>query len=74
MAQYTPKRKYTKKPTASKKIVKKIVKKEVIVPETTQVVTEETISKPPAAKLSVWQKIKETFKKWIDNITVENVV
>ena len=63
MAQYTPKRKYTKKPsTQLKKVVKK-VKKETVeaieaVTETSAAVTATVI---PAAK-SIWQKATDWVK------------
>lgn len=51
MAQYTPKRKYTKKPTSTKKVIKKVKK------ETVETNTEIL----PEVK-SFWQKIKSWFK------------
>jgi negative regulator of sigma E activity len=58
MAQYTTKRKYTKKPTGTKKVVKKIKKEVVDVVEAVQ-------QAPQAIKndsVSLWQKVKNWFK------------
>lgn len=52
MAKYTTKRKYTKKPTSNKKVIKKITKKEVIEPVKSSLKT----------KTTIWQKIKNWFK------------
>lgn len=49
MAKYTTKRKYTKKPTGGKKVIKKVTKKEIIEPV-------------PVTKKSVWQTVKDWFK------------
>lgn len=59
MAEYTPKRKYTRKPTTGTKKVVKKVKKEVadvveVVKEVPQVVVAES--------KSAWQKVKDWFK------------
>lgn len=58
MAKYTTKRTYTKKPTGTKKVVKKIKKEVVDVVEAVQ-------EAPEAIKndtTSIWQKIKGWFK------------
>ena len=51
MAKYTQKRKYTKKPTGTKKVIKKITKKEV---------TKST--RRTVKKKSLWQKVKDWVK------------
>lgn len=51
MAKYTTKRTYTKKPTGTKKVVKKI-KKEVV----------DVIETVAADSKSLWQKVKDWFK------------
>ena len=51
MARYTTKRKYTKKPTGTKKVIKKITKKEI---------TEST--RKTVKKKSLWQKCVDWVK------------
>lgn len=52
MAKYTTKRKYTKKPTGTKKVIKKITKKEIVEP----------VKPTPLVKKSIWQKVKDWVK------------
>jgi negative regulator of sigma E activity len=59
MAQYSTKRKYTKKPTAQlKKVVKKVKKEVVDVVEAVQ----EAPQAVAADSVSLWQKVKGWFK------------
>jgi len=58
MAKYTTKRTYTKKPTGTKKVVKKIKKEVVDVVE----VAKEVPQAVAADSKSVWQKVKDWFK------------
>lgn len=51
MAKYTQNRKYSKKPTGTKKVIKKITKKEVVTPV-----------KKTVKKKSLWQKVKDWVK------------
>ena len=58
MAQYTTKRKYTKKPTATKKVVKKVKK------ETVESVVEAPVAvEQPTTIKSLWNKVVSWFKK-----------
>jgi hypothetical protein len=59
MAQYTTKRKYTKKPTTKLKKVVKKVKKETV--EAVQAVAEVPPATVPVVK-SAWQKVVNWFK------------
>lgn len=54
MAKYTQNRKYSKKPTGTKKVIKKITKKEVVTPVAPV--------PAPAKKKSLWQKVKDWVK------------
>lgn len=58
MAKYTTKRKYTKKPTGTKKVIKKIKKEVVDVVE----VAKEVPQVVAADSVSLWQKVKNWFK------------
>lgn len=58
MAKYTTKRTYTKKPTGTKKVVKKIKKEVVDVVEAVQEVPQAVTSDSK----SVWQSVKDWFK------------
>lgn len=58
MAKYTSKRTYTKKPTGTKKVVKKIKKEVVDVVE----VAKEVPQAVAADSKSIWQKAKDWFK------------
>lgn len=58
MAKYTTNRTYTKKPTGTKKVVKKIKKEVVDVVE----VAKEVPQAVAADSKSVWQKVKDWFK------------
>jgi len=58
MAKYTTKRTYTKKPTGTKKVVKKIKKEVVDVVE----VAKEAPQAVAADSKSIWQKAKDWFK------------
>lgn len=58
MAKYTTKRTYTKKPTGTKKVVKKIKKEVIDVVEAVQ----EAPQAVAADTKSVWQKVKDWFK------------
>lgn len=59
MAQYTPKRKYTKKPTTTLKKVVKKVKKETV--EAVQATAEVPAATVPVVK-SYWQKAVDWIK------------
>lgn len=58
MAKYTTNRTYTKKPTGTKKVVKKIKKEIVDVVEAVQDAPQAVV----ANSKSVWQKVKDWFK------------
>ena len=58
MAKYTTKRSYTKKPTGTKKVIKKIKKEVVDVVEAVQ----EAPQAVAADSVSLWTKIKSWFK------------
>jgi phosphoribosyl-ATP pyrophosphohydrolase len=58
MAKYTTKRSYTKKPTGTKKVIKKIKKEVVDVVEAVQ----EAPQAVAADSISLWEKIKSWFK------------
>ena len=58
MAKYTTKRTYTKKPTGTKKVVKKIKKEVVDVVEAVQ----EAPQAVAADSVSLWQKVKAWVK------------
>jgi len=58
MAQYTTKRTYTKKPSTTKKVVKKIKKEVVDVVEAVQ----EAPQAVAADSVSLWTKVKNWFK------------
>jgi phosphoribosyl-ATP pyrophosphohydrolase len=58
MAKYTTKRSYTKKPSTTKKVVKKIKKEVVDVVEAVQ----EAPQAVAADSISLWEKIKSWFK------------
>lgn len=62
MAQYTTKRKYTKKPTTQLKKVVKRVKKETV--EAVEAVAEVPAAAAPVVK-SFWQKTVDWFKSLI---------
>lgn len=58
MAKYTTKRTYTKKPTGTKKVIKKIKKEVVDVVE----VAKEVPQAVAVDSVSLWQKVKDWFK------------
>jgi len=58
MAQYTTKRKYTKKPTSTKKVIKKVKKEVVDIVEAVQ----EAPQAVAADSKSIWEKVKGWFK------------
>jgi phosphoribosyl-ATP pyrophosphohydrolase len=58
MAKYTSKRTYTKKPSTTKKVVKKIKKEVVDVVEAVQEAPQAVV----ADSASLWEKIKSWFK------------
>jgi hypothetical protein len=61
MAKYTTKRSYTKKPTGTKKVIKKIKKEVVDVVEAVQ----EAPQAVAADSKSIWQKVTGWFKSLV---------